>query len=300
MQISYQKIGDLKIKFGSLLSYLFFTVHLNIENINHALISSSFLDILEDNQFDKFMGMSNKDVLEILFPGAKEIENESINDIGKLYWSGIQYMNIFLNYRIPLRQIFLTLPLMEMINKYDVYHEMNEIELCKDYLKNEYLNNSILKYFRKEKGITVRQLSLLTSISESTIKYLENNNENFFNLSAKYLLALSNALNIDSAFYKKKSNFVPCTYDFLSNECYLVKFSATIGKYLNKPLPNLKIKLYKEKISDKSEAFLYINETSYVAINNQEIYIDDSLLTQLFSMSLDEYISESLNTNLVF
>ena len=300
MQISYQKIGDLKTKFGSLLSYLFFTVHLNIENISHALVSSSFLDILEDNQFDKFIGMSNKDVLEMLFPEAKEIENESINDIGKLYWSGIQYMNIFLNYRIPLRQIFLTLPLSEMINKYDVYHEMNEIELCKDYLKNEYLNNSILKYFRKEKGITVRQLSVLTSISESTIKYLENNNENFFNLSTKYSVALSDTLNIDSSFCKKKSNFVPCTYDFLSNESYLVNLSIAIGKYLNNPFPNLRIKLYKEKMSNKGEAFLYINGTSYVVINNQDIYIDDSLLTQLFSMGLDEYLLESLNTNLVF
>lgn len=300
MEISYVNIGDLKTKFGFLLSYLYHSVHISLENISDVLVSSSLLDMLEDNKLDEFMAMTNYEILMILFPNAKEIENESNNDIGKLYWSGIQYINIFLNYRIPLRQILLTLPLSEMVKKYDVYHEMNEIELCKDYMKTEYQFDSILKYFRNQKKMSTRQLSLLTSISESTLKYLESNNNYIFNISSKNMIALSKVLNMDLVFCKKKSDFVPITFSLLQNKLYVTNLSIAIGKYLNKPFPNLNIRFFKEKESNSGEVYLYINESPYIEIDGKEKYIDDIILRKLLSIGLDEYLSEYLKSNLVF
>lgn len=300
MEISYVNVGDLKTKFGFLLSYLYHSVHISVENISDVLVSSPLLDMLEDNKLDEFMAMTNYEILMILFPNAKEIENESNNDIGKLYWSGIQYINIFLNYRIPLRQILLTLPLSEMVKKYDVYHEMNEIELCKDYMKAEYQFDSILKYFRNQKKLSIRQLSLLTSISESALKYLESNNNYIFNISSKNMIALSNVLNMDLVFYKKKSDFIPITFSLLQNKLYVTNLSIAIGKYLNKPFPNLNIRFFKEKESNSGEVYLYINEFPYIEIDGKEKYIDGIILRKLLSIGLDEYLSEYLKSNLVF
>lgn len=300
MEISYSNVSKLKTKLGFLLSYLYHSIHISVDNISEVLVSSSFLDMLEESKLDEFMSLTNSDISKILFPLAKEIENEPINDIGKLYWSGIQYMNIFLNYRIPLRQIFLTLPLSEMIKKYDVYHEMNEIELCKDYINNEYQNNSILKYFRKHKRISTRQLSLLTSMSESTLKYLESNNNYIFNISSKNMIALTNVLEMDYIFFKKKSDFVPITYSLFQNELYVVNLNTAIGKYFNMSCPNLNIKFFKEKNSSKEKIYLYINESPFIEIDGKEKYIDDVTLRQLLSIGLDEYLSKHLKTNLVF
>lgn len=300
MEICYREISQIKLKFARLLSFLYHSVHLELDNISNILISSSFLDLFENNQLERFMSMNNVDILTELFPNNTAIYEENNNDIGELYWSGIQYMNIFLNYRMPLKQILLTLPLNEMVKKYQIYHEMNEIELCRDYIKNEYLNNSILKYFRNKKMISTRQLSLITQISESTLKRAEGNNEYLFSISSKTISILSSVLDIPPIFLKKKSDFIPLTYGLLTNGDYLNSIRPIVGEYIKNSLPHLEIRFYKEKSSKKEGVFLYINDYSSIIINNKEKIIDNSIMRQLLSIGLDEYLSKYLIDNLVF
>lgn len=301
MEISFNEITDLKKRFGDLLSFLYYSANIQLENISSKLIESSFLDILEDNRIDEFLSLSNIECLNILFPKAqvKNITNKT--DIGEIYWCGIQYMNIFLNYRIPLRQIILFCPLSEMVKKYEIYHEMNEIELCRFFINNEYNKISTIKYFRKLKNISFRQLSYLTSIPEPTLKYFETDNEKIFAASNNTVAILQKTLSIDKTFVKKRSDFLPITYRLLTNKEFVVFLSKVIGNYfLHSFAPDIKIRFFKEENEQKGESYLFINGEPFLSINGQIIPINDDILKNIISKSIDEYLQKYLKTNLVF
>lgn len=300
MELSFIKNSELKKKFGNLLSYLFFDLHLREENISEALIGSPLLDLLENNKLDEFMSLSLEKMSVVLFPEIQLVSRDC-NRIDKYFWSGIQYINIFLNYRIPLRTIILLCPLEEMVKKYDVFHEMNEIELCKSFLNNEYKNKSILKEFRNKHHVSARQLSTLCNLSEASIRHFEINNDYFYNITSNNLCSISSALDIDSTFLKKKSTFIPVNYDLLCKEDFIVLLSKVIGKYfLKSNNPNLSIKFIKDKKLDVGKAYLLINGSSFLYMDGKEKYIDDAIFRKMLDFATDRYIEQNLKTNLVF
>lgn len=300
MELNFINISELKTKFGKLLSYLFHNANLELDNINDKLLSSSFLDMLEDNRLNEFISMPLEVMTRELFPKVEQ-SLDSNNDIGEIYWAGLQYMNLFLNYRIPLRTLFILCPLKEMVAKFTIYHEMNEIELCKDFMKDNYINNSILKYFRNLKRLSVRELSILSGVAEPTIKYLEDNNNNFYNATNKTLDSICRLLNIDMTFLKRKSQFLPVTYNLLNNKEFVVLLSIVIGKYyLNGDSPNLSIKFYKEKDLDKGQAYLIINNYPLLIINGKERLVDDNVFKGLLDLTIDRYLEKYIDTTLVF
>ena len=300
MELNFINISELKTKFGKLLSYLFHNANLELDNINDKLLSSSFLDMLEDNRLNEFISMPLEVMTRELFPKVEQ-SLDSNNDIGEIYWAGLQYMNLFLNYRIPLRTLFILCPLKEMVAKFTIYHEMNEIELCKDFMKDNYINNSILKYFRNLKRLSVRELSILSGVAEPTIKYLEDNNNNFYNATNKTLDSICRVLNIDMTFLKRKSQFLPVTYNLLNNKEFVVLLSIVIGEYyLNGHSPNLSIKFYKEKDLNKGQAYLIINNYPVLIINGKERFVDDNVFKGLLDLTIDRYLEKYIGTTLVF
>lgn len=300
MELSFIEISELKKKFGNLLSLLFFDNHIREENISEALINSSLLDLLEDNKLNDFMSLSIEKMANTLFPGLQLIRSES-NYVDEFYWSGIQYMNIFLNYRIPLKTIILLCPVQDMVKKYDIFHEMNEIELCKSFLENEYKNKSILKEFRKKRNVSARQLSMLCNVSEISIKHIESDNNYFYNASSTNVNSILDALGIDRVFSKKKSSFVPVTYGLLCNETFVVLLSKVIGKYyLKSSSPNLSIRFYKDKQLNVGEAYLFIEGSSFIYLDGKEKYIDEVIFQKMLDVAIDEYIEQNLKNNLVF
>jgi len=301
MEIVFKEITEFKTRFGRLLSFLFNSANLQIENISSKLVESPFLDMLEENQFSEFLSISYIDALKILFPEAEVKKLDQDSDIGPIYWAGIQYMNIFLNYRIPLRQIFLFCPLDKMIQKYPVYHEMNEIELCKDFMTNEYGKVSILRYFRNKNNLSVRQLSMLINVPEPTLKYLESDNKKVFGASYNTISLLRETLNIDKTFFKDKSEFIPFTYSLLSKEEFAVDVSKVIGEYIiHDTYPDIRIRFYKDKQLDKGRAYLFVNNEPFLYINGKQIPITDSVFRKILILAVEKYINENLKTNLVF
>lgn len=300
MELSFNNISALKTKLGKLLSFLFHNANLELENINEKMINSSFLDLLEENRINEFLSMPVESIVQKLFPNVEIFVSDN-NDIGEVYWSGIQYMNIFLNYRIPLRTLFILCPLKEMIYKYRIYHEMNEIELCKDFIKSEYKNKSLLKYFRNIKQLSIRELSLLSGVPEPTIKYIEDDNENFYNATNKTLEPICRILNIEQSFMKRKSSFIPMTYDLFNNKDFIVLVSRIIGiYYLKGKYLNLTVKFFKEKDIDKGQAYLIIHNYPVLLIDGKERIIDDDVFKGILDLTIDKYLDEYLNTTLVF
>lgn len=299
MNLNFNRIDEIKEKFARLITYLYFDAKIELDNISEAMVSSSFLNIFEENRLNDFMNMRIEDMGDILFPNLYAPLQDSNKDIGEVYWSGLQYMNILMNYRIPLRTIFILLPLKEMVKKYNVYHEMNEIELCRDFMKYEYKDASILRYFRKKMSLSIREVSYLTNISESTIKYLENN-EYFYNTTYKNLEQLSKVLNIDLNFFKRKSSFIPVTYYVLNSKDFMLELSKTIGDYyLKGNYPNISVKFYKEKDLDRGKAFLIVENNPFLLINGKETLIDDSVFLNILDKTFDRYLLNNLKDNLV-
>ena len=89
------ELQPLKSKFASLISRLYTDAKFPIENINESLIRSDLLDCFENNHPEIFLRMSIEDMSEKLGAGKIKFSEERNEE---LYWSGLQYMNIFFNF----------------------------------------------------------------------------------------------------------------------------------------------------------------------------------------------------------
>lgn len=204
----------IKEKFGNLISKLYEDAKIEIEEINDKLIYSDFLNCFELNNIDYFLEKTNDSIIRAVFD--KEIVyNNQTNMI--LYWCGVQYINIFLNKRIPLKQVFLLCPLNEMIDYFEIYHELNERELINEFIKNKYTKN-ILKRIRKDKNYSINELSMITDIKKCTIDYYESSNEHLYESSYTNISKLKNILKCDESLFRRKSDFVLYTETLFENK----------------------------------------------------------------------------------
>ena len=162
------ELQEIKTKFAKLISKLYTDAGFSIENINDSLVKSDLLDCFEYNRPSVFMNMSFEEISEKLGAGKFKF-NEELNE--ELYWSGIQYMNIFLNRQIPLKQLLIMIPISTMIEKFKVYHEMNDIEMLKVY--DGFSETSVLRNLRKQSNRSIRELSYITGIPENSLKRYE-------------------------------------------------------------------------------------------------------------------------------
>ena len=299
MRIGFYKLSDIKIKFGNLLSALYFNANIELDNINNKMINSPFLDCFENNEVESFINTPNEQIILTLFPNVV-ISGSSSKDIGPVYWSGIQYMNLFFNYRIPLRTLFLVCPLKNMVNKFDIYHEMNEIELCKRVISIEYKNNSIVQYYRKSKSLSVRELSLLTNTPEPSIRYYELDNNNLFKANYESIEALKESLLIPNSLLKKQSSFFPFTFSFLKKDDFNDCIKQVLNNYYGVDIPVLEIEFEEKPFIKKGDARLFIGDYSYFYYKGKRKYIDESILNKLLQKALKVYIHKYIAVNLVF
>ncbi len=289
--ISFVDVELLKKKFATLLSKLYFGASIGLENISEKIIDSDYFLCFEFNNIEKFMSQNYEDICYELF-GCRF--NKDVNDIGPIYWSGIQYMNIMLNCDIPLKTIFLLCPLQEMVTYFDVYHEMNESKMIERFMEI-IKDKSILKELRKRVRLSNRQIYDLTNIDENTLRYLEINHHLFRTAEWK-ILRLTCALNADDSFFRRHSFFLPLSPYLFSNHEFLTLLSKKISKiYLNEEIDNIPIDFSK----GKGDTYLYINSPSLLLYKNRKYEVEDFVLHFIFASSIRELLSSNKN-NLLF
>ena len=272
----------MKRKFAKLLSALYHSASIELANISDKFTYGNYFDSLENNILDNFSKPIDTIVYD-LFKAPLLIDD--IQDIGPIYWSGIQYMNLFLNYSIPIRTLFLVCPLDQMVAHYNIYHEISEIQFCEMFLKT-YYSKPLLKLLRKEKRLTVAELATLTNISIPTINYYEANNNNLFNASHKNISEISKVLGVSEIFFRKESDFVPIS-EFLNQEIDFVRcFSKITNSYFG--LKNNEL-ITIDPIDDVDTPYLVINNPNYLCLNKKKIIVIDDLLISLFKNALREY-----------
>lgn len=221
-------IPYIKDKFSTLLSKLVTNARLSYSDITYRFIKSDFLDCFENNNLSYFFDKSYEAIIQDLF-NKESVYSEDIDPV--IYWCGIQYMNIFLNKRIPLKQLFLMCPLRKMESYYEMYHEQNDIKLVNVFM-NELYQKSILKELRNDKRYSIRELSILTGISPNTLKYYEDN-KNLFKASFENVNKLRKVLECSDSLMKEKSDFVPYTNVILETKETKQNFDKYVKNYYN-------------------------------------------------------------------
>ena len=213
----------IKNKFATLLSKMVTDAKLGYNEITDKLIENNFLDCFEKNDISIIYDKSYEAIIYVLF--KKECSySEGIDPV--VYWCGEQYISLFLNKRIPLKQLLLICPLRQMESYYDIYHEQNEIKFIEMFINRIY-QESILKKLRKKRGYSARELAILTSVSINTIKYYENNS-NLYKASFENITKILSVLDYSDSLIKEKTCYVP-SFDSLIN---IKEIRASFEKYI--------------------------------------------------------------------
>lgn len=261
----------IKNKFATLLSKMVTDAKLGNNEITDKLIEVDFLDCFEKNDISIIYDKSYEAIIYSLF--KKECAySEGIDPV--IYWCGIQYMNIFLNKRIPLKQILLLCPLKRMISFYDIYHEQNESKFIEMFMLNLY-NISILKQLRNKKDYSSRELALLTSISINTIKYYENN-KNLYKASFENINKILSVLDYSDSLIKEKTNYVPSFVSLMNIEEIKINFNKYISDFYNRDVE------------------IEYNVGSYWIKESRNIKIDKKTIDAAIVYAIENYNGEKL------
>ena len=218
----------IKNKFATLLSKMVTDAKLGYNEITDKLIENEFLECFEKNDISIIYDKSYEAIIYDLF--KKECSySENIDPV--IYWCGEQYISLFLNKRIPLKQLLLICPLQQMESYYDIYHEQNEIKIIEMFIKKIY-KESILKKLRKKRGYSARELAILSSVSINTIKYYENNS-NLYKASFENITKILSVLNYSDSLIKKKTCYVPSFVSLINIEEIKINFEKYIRNFYN-------------------------------------------------------------------
>lgn len=262
---------EFKIKFATLLSKLYYSASLSLEHISYIIAYSDVFDFVEKNDISSFM---DKQYSEL----AKEYFNASLlhesNDINPIYWAGIQYINLLLYKKIPLNQLFILCPLKEMVSHYEIYHEMNEIQLIEEFMNNEY-KRSLLSLLIKHNNTSYKKISVMTGISINTLKYYSKSNDILFKTSFDNIILLMKSLNVKSmSLFQKESSFINVNSIFEDEE-KRNDFIELTKKYLNID-PNIKLDLYDRDYKKKDGNGIYIGVANIVRYKNTSKVLNDN------------------------
>ena len=271
--IKENNILYIKKKFATLLSKIYTDGKISIDEINDKLIHNGFLNCFETNELDYFIDKSYEAIIKDMF-NKETVFNEEIN--AAIYWCGIQYMNIFLNKNIPLKQIILLCPINEMLKNYNFYHELAEKELIERFFEVNY-SRSILRLLIKESGYTIKEISYLCDISENTIKYYEISNVNLFNASFNNIDRLMNILNVDNTYFYENSKFIPFSKSLLTNKDTRKMIDAYINGYYG----------------EKTDVY-YENGLFYIKKGNKKEFVDEKVVKNSIKYAVLEYKGDKM------
>ena len=132
------------------------------------------------------LNIMNKDV-EITFP------NYTLNH-SKEYWLGyfLSYYSWYSN--INYEDIILCVSIKELLLMYDKYHEMDIMHFV-DKLNEIIFNSNKLKFYRKKRKLSQKELAILSNIPIRTIQQYEQNQKDLDKANVTYLVNLARVLN---------------------------------------------------------------------------------------------------------
>ena len=292
-----RKTDYLKNKFGLVIYYLVES-GFSYEYIQHKIVHDKYFLFFENNDLDSFLNKPIENIINEKF--GKQIYIDYSRPISsEVFWAGQMYITLLLNHQIPLQRSILVYPLEKMISLFNPYHEMNESQLCERYLEDE-RHRSILKLLI-DNSVTIRQLSILTNISQRTlISYM--NNERLYSMTLSNASILANFLDVSPIIFSKTSNYSPDITILLEDDNFRDYFLSTIEEYTYTPKNEIVVisgNEDKHKIRDllKQSRLLidinhftliknYNNAVKYISLSKKEIECLSNITISKFKISL--------------
>jgi len=285
----------IKNRLADYISRMISQVMFSFDEITNKIIYHDFFDFLEENQIDKFFNMSYEQItreiynIEYRFNVSKEIPAE-------VYWAVSELLTISFNKMIPLKQVLLLCPLDEMVAHFNIYHEMNDLQIIDEFMSNEY-KRSILRTLRLNRNITIPTLASLTGIKEVTLKAYEGDNEKLFSASFDNITKLKEVLGASDSLFNKDSKFIPlCNALFLDKKFQeklcdnILSMTKIYDRFhyramLDSSSDNIKV-WYSEYLLPDQDKILYAKENKNALIidglfcliqNGKKTYLDTEL-----------------------
>ena len=185
-------------KYSDTLAYLIgrsYQEGYSFDFIEKNIAYSLAVDELEKSNITLFAFSSMEKVYNDIFPMNDNSYDFDPYDI--FGWMGYAYIRLFLSLETTFEALFFLVPIQEMLNLYNLYHEMDINQLINTV--KETMKHSLLDIVMKKKKISNKELADKSSISMSTISALRYGNRDINKLEARKLLLLSQALNVKMA-----------------------------------------------------------------------------------------------------
>ncbi len=156
----------------------------------------SFTYYLEKSEFllsiekDIYPNCINKSLEELFFDiTGQEIKGDYFGVYNDAYWCGIAYFELHMRLNKSFSYLFLKLPLVSMLDLYNVYHEM-DISSLVQYFSEIEKKKTILRLLIENKKISVNDLSKATGINLNTLIKYSQSDDALYNASFQNIIKL--------------------------------------------------------------------------------------------------------------
>ena len=243
--------------------------------ITNKIISHPYFSLFENNEYLDFLNTPIETIISAVFRKDNVTIDYNKPVLSEYYWAGLMYFNILNECHIPLERIFIIWPLREMLKKYNPYHEMPNNALYEDYLKAE-MDIGLLKALKKINALSLREISILTRISENTLKSYYDN-ERLFNATFENINRIAQAFDVKIHVFKKSSNFIMGSNYLMQDDSFLKMLKIQLCHYFDVDDEVTVVVSYKSeteliKIGKKVKQFIYLPDFAFVKYNRRLEY----------------------------
>lgn len=180
------------------------------KTIEEHIVSSSFINALEDNEYD------NAIKIEAVVVSTYNVSLGKLEaDISfKGLFIAESYFKLFLRFNKSFEYLFLYWPISSFVERYGIYHEMDFSNLRDDF-ESKVKETTLLRKLAQDRRLKLTEISKLTGINENTIdKYSRDD---------KYLYGAShdNIYKLSKLFSVKENIFIPNLAVYLDQSIYL-------------------------------------------------------------------------------
>ena len=171
--------------------YFVVAIHnkMNLTAFTDYLASSDYLRNIENGNLIEISDISVEEGYHSIV-GNNIAKDDSFGIYNDAYWCGYCYFELFLMLRKPFSYLFLKLPLVEMLDLYNVYHEMDISQLV-DYFHDKEKEETILRLLCKRYRCSINKLSKATGISVNTLNKYRSSDQSLYNASFQNIYKIS-------------------------------------------------------------------------------------------------------------
>ena len=221
--IEIVSVDELSRRFGEFLSYLHQSYGLSDSQIDQVLFVSPYFDFLERNESERFLASSLDDIGATLFPQSGRIPALEAAD-PRYVWAGESALRLALHFAMPLKSVFLFLPLSRLLLLFEPFHEMSFDQLA-SVAKERCFSQGLFSLLLQKCGKSVHRAALESGVGEQTLFHVACNNAAFYALASQSVLALISSLKVSPSYFLKESRFAYLEPFYLWERPFLERLS---------------------------------------------------------------------------